>query len=116
VKIKFTEREALVLADPNLGPGYFTLKSAVSGRDPDPGGSGGWINTKIIDLDDVPILESDREQTIRIEKTVGCELLNVNPGEGEYDFLVAEVDLYNNDIELSNEEESDQFNGQFGRR
>lgn len=115
VKIEFTARESMVLADPTLGPDYFTLTSTISGLDPDPGGSGTYISTEILDLDDVPISDPAREQTIRIEKTVGCELLNESPEEGQVDEIVADVDLHNNDIDLANEGQSEPFAAFFQR-
>ncbi|MCU7919221.1 MAG: hypothetical protein KZQ95_12820 [Candidatus Thiodiazotropha sp. (ex Epidulcina cf. delphinae)] len=116
VKIEFTAREALVLADSALGPGYFTLNSSIFGQDPV---NGSWVNTNIIDLDEIPITDSAREQTIRIEKTVGCELLNESSGENEVaevDQIIAEVDLHNNDIDLSSKGQSAPFIGHFERR
>jgi len=115
-RIKFTERESLVLADPKLGRGYFTLKSSVSGHDTYLGGGADQEKTQFIHLPDMPITESVREQTIKIEKTVDCRMLNENPEEREYYSVVAEVDLFNNDISLSNKGESNPFDEEFGSR
>lgn len=115
-KIKFTQRESRILADPVLGQNYFTLKTSVSGHDPYLGGKADQENTKFIHLADMPITESAHEQTIKIEKNVDCRLLNENPEEREYYNVIAEVDLFNNDICLSNKGESNQFDEEFGRR
>ncbi len=114
--IKFTKRESRILADPELGPDYFTLKASVAGHDSYLEGDAVRENTKFISLADTPITESARDQTVKIEKTVDCRLLNEDPAEREYYSVIVEVNLFNNDICLSNKGESNPFDEQFGKR